>query len=255
MLLLASPARAGVDVLRVCADPDLMPYSNVRGEGFENRIVQLAAQELGVRVEYTWRSRRSAEDALKRGACDAAPGVSGTRYGLAVTRPYYRAGYVFVTLKDRGLRLATLDDGALRALKIGVQLSRLGSYDTPVVHALARRGLIDHIVGYPETSDDPAWIGFRSRMIAAVDDGEVDVLVAWGPLAGYEARQARHPLALSPIPSDLSALYPMTADVSFAVREGDEELRDRLDAALAKRAAEIAALLEGFGLPPARAAF
>src|SRR6185437_14500366 len=101
-----------------------LPFSNSRGEGFENRLVQLVAAELHARVQYTWWAQRRGyvRNTLKDRRCDLWPGVATQVDMVATTRPYYRSTYVFLTRADRHLRIASFDDPALRRLKIGVQM-------------------------------------------------------------------------------------------------------------------------------------
>ena len=141
----ALAARSGTgrsaDALRVCADPNNLPFSNNRGEGFENRIAVLIARDLGTRVEYTWWAQRRGfvRNTLNAGSCDVILGVP-TGYGMVrTTRPYYRSTYVFVTRRDRGLHISSLDDPALRTLRVGVHLIGDDYANSPAAHSLAPR--------------------------------------------------------------------------------------------------------------------
>ena len=128
--------------LRVCADPNNLPFSNDRGEGFENKIAELIAAELGAELKYTWWAQRRGfvRNTLKAGDCDLWPGVISGFELLATSRPYYRSTYVFVTREDRDLDIASFDDPRLRQLTIGVQMIGNDAMNTPPAHALARRG-------------------------------------------------------------------------------------------------------------------
>lgn len=255
VLLLALAMLAGCSpepkVLRVCADPNNLPFSNRAGEGFENRLAQLVAHDLGMTVEYTWWAQRRGyvRNTLKEGQCDVWPGVATQVEMLATTQPYYRSTYVFVTRADRHLAIASLDDPQLRSLRIGVQMIGDDSSNTPPTHALARRGIVQNVRGYMLYGDyskpnPPAAI------VEAVDRGEVDVAVVWGPLAGYFARRAEHPLDLRPVTPWLDGpQWPMVFDISMGVRKDDVALRDRLDEVLARRAPEVRDLLTSYGVP------
>lgn len=257
VLLLALAMLAGCSpepkVLRVCADPNNLPFSNRAGEGFENRLAQLVARDLGMTVEYTWWAQRRGyvRNTLKAGECDVWPGVATQVEMLATTQPYYRSTYVFVTRADRRLAIASLDDPQLRSLRIGVQMIGDDSSNTPPTHALARRGIVENVRGYMLYGDysrpnPPAAI------VDAVDRGEVDVAVVWGPLAGYFAKRAQHPLDLRPVTPWLDGpQWPMVFDISMGVRKDDIALRDRLDEVLARRAPEVAELLSAYGAPRA----
>src|SRR4051794_25389642 len=149
VLLLASCAPKQ-QVLRVCADPNNLPFSNARGEGFENKLVDLVARDLGAKVQYTWWAQRRGyvRNTLKDRRCDLWPGVATQVEMLATTRPYYRSSYVFVTRADRNLEIASFDDPRLKQVKIGVQMIGDDASNTPPTHALARRGVIDNVRGY-----------------------------------------------------------------------------------------------------------
>jgi mxaJ protein len=249
----AEPARIAIPagVLRVCADPNNLPFSNRRGEGFENAIVELLARDLGRRVEYTWWAERRGfvRNTLKAGLCDLVPGLpSGSELAL-VTRPYYRSTYVFVTRRSRGLHLRSFDDPRLARLRIGVQMIGNDAANSPPAHALARRGMVANVVGYTLYGDyrdpDPP-----ARIVAAVARGEVDAAVVWGPLAGYFARQAAVPLALAPVEPQIDLPFlPFVFDIAMGVRRGDNALRDQIDAALEREAPAIGRILDRYGVP------
>src|SRR5205823_11316691 len=131
-------------VLRVCADPNNLPFSNERGEGFENKIAELLAHELNERVEYTWWAQRRGffRNTLKSGVCDVVIGVPAGFEMALTTKPYYRSTYVFLYRKDRGLKINSLDDPILKTLRIGVQIIGDDITNAPPAHALTRRHTI-----------------------------------------------------------------------------------------------------------------
>jgi mxaJ protein len=247
----AAPGKTPSPVLRVCADPNNLPFSNRQGEGFENAIVERIARDLGRRVEYTWWAERRGfvRNTLKAGLCDLIPAVpSGFEMGLA-TRPYYRSTYVFVSRRDRKLGLRSFDDPRLARWKIGVQMIGNDGANSPPAHALARRGRIANVVGYTVYGDyrEP---NPPARIVQAVARGEVDAAVVWGPLAGYFARRSRVPLVLTPVEPQIDLPYlPFVFDIAMGVRRGDEALRDQVDAALEREAPAIGRLLDRYGVP------
>jgi mxaJ protein len=141
--------------LRVCADPNNLPFSNRKGEGFENHLAQLIAGELDATVRYTWFPQRRGfiRNTLAADSCDVIMGIPEHSERVLTTRPYYRSTYVFVSRKDRGLKIRSFDDPALRKLKIGVQLIGDDYHNTPPVHALSRRGIVGNLVGYSVYGD------------------------------------------------------------------------------------------------------
>jgi mxaJ protein len=241
-------------VLRVCADPNNLPFSNEKREGFENKLVDLVAKDLGASVQYIWHAQRrgNVRETLNAGLCDVVPGV-GSIEMLATTRPYYRSTYVAVTRADRKLVIDGFDDPRLETLKIGVQLIGDDGANTPPAHALMRRGIIANVRGYMVYGDysdpDP-----QAAIVKAVASGEVDLAFVWGPVAGWFAAQQSVPLAITPLarPFDGPQL-PMVFDVSMGTRRADPALREALEGALARHAPEVRALLAGYRVPLAPA--
>ena len=253
--LLALPASgesAGVKgELRVCADPNNLPFSNEKREGFENRIAELVAKDLHAEVRYTWWAQRRGflRSTLKAGLCDVVMGLPSRVEMALPTRPYYRSTYVFVSRTDRKLDLRSLDDPRLKRWRVGVQIIGDDYANSPPAHALALRGIVDNVVGYSVLGDysrpNPP-----SRIVEAVANGEIDVAIVWGPLAGYFGSRESVPLSLTPVSpeSDLPFL-PFSFDISLAVRRGDDALRKKLDAILVRRRPEIDRILASYGVP------
>ena len=235
----------------MCADPNNLPFSDSTGGGFENRLATLVAREMNGRVAYTWWAQRRGfvRNTLNARECDVIMGVPEEFELTAVTRPYYRSAYAFVSRRDRHLRIHSLDDSSLRHLTIGVQLVGDDYANAPPAHALARRGIVTNVRGYNVQADyrlpsPPA------RIIEAVANGDVDIAVAWGPLAGYFASRQTVPLDVVPIAEmvDPPAL-PLAFDIAMGVRRGDHALRDTLNAILARRRPSIDSLLVAYGVP------
>jgi mxaJ protein len=237
--------------LRICADPNNLPFSNRRLEGFENRIADLVARDLGAQVRYTWWAQRRGfvRNTLKAGLCDVILGLPEGFDQALITQPYYRSTYVFVTRRDRGLPIRSFDDPRLKRLRVGVQLVGNDATNTPPAHALSRRGIVANVVGYTLYGDyskenPPA------RIVEAVESGDIDVAAVWGPLAGYFARRSRIPLFVTPVspafdPPGLRLLF----DIGMGVRRGDVARRDALDGVLRRRRVQIARILEQYGVP------
>lgn len=236
--------------LRACADPNNLPFSNEAGEGFENRIVSLIAQELGAEVRYVWWAQRRGflRNTLKAEACDLVPGLPANLEGVRTTTPYYRSSYVFVARAD-GPDIESFDDPVLRDVKIGVHLIGDDGSNTPPAHALSRRGIVDNVRGYMIYGDysDP---NPPARILKALADGEIDVAIVWGPLGGYFAERESVPLKVVPVSPVLDGpQLPMAFDISMAVRKEDEALRQEIDAALARRRPDVDAVLAAYGVP------
>ena len=238
-LLFAAFARAGE--LRVCADPAAMPSSDARKQGYDNRIAEVVARDLGATLVYTWQrnGRGFVRDVLNKSVCDVVLGVPSDVRAMLTTVPYYRSTYVFVTRRDRELELHTFEDPQLRRLKIGVQV--LSEEYAPPGQALGRHGLATNIVGY-DTTDEAASI------MKAVYRGKVDTAIVWGPLAGYYA--LRHPRRLTITPTPVAdPPLPMAFSISLGVSKRRPDLRDRLNTVLSRHKSEISRILRSYGVP------
>jgi len=238
--------------LRVCADPNSLPYSNEKREGFENRIAELVARELKAVPRYTWWAQRRGyiRNTIRAGLCDVYIGMPTGLDMLLLTRPYYRSTYAFVT-KRSGPRIASFDDPKLKRLRVGVQIIGDDYANAPPAEALTHRGIVKNVRGYTVIGDyheaNPP-----SRIVRAVANGEVDVAVVWGPLAGYFARKSAVPLRVVPVSPEVDVPYlPFVFDIGMAVRRGDNVLRDSLDAVIARRQRDIDRILADYGVPRA----
>ena len=236
--------------LRVCADPQNMPFSNDRLEGFENRIAALIAKDFGAAPSYIWWGQRQGfirntmNATLEEGRCDLVIGVPAQYDLVRTTKPYYRSTYVFVYPKHRGWTIASLDDPRLKKLKIGVHLLGDDS-NPPPEHELSKRRVVDNVVGfntfYSDTNPPRA-------IVDAVAGGRVDLAIVWGPVAGYYAKQQRVPMDIVPVPSGKGDL-PFAFDISIGVKKGNDALFARIERLLENRKAEITKILEDYGVP------
>lgn len=243
--------QAGGDAFRVCADPNNLPFSNDGAAGFENKLAELFAKELGQSVSYTWWAQRrgNIRNTLKAGKCDVLMGVPIGLAMVETTHPYYRASYVFVSRSDRHLDIASITDPRLKELKIGVELIGDDGFNTPPAHALAEQGIVSNVRGYMVYGDyrqaDPP-----ARIVEAVERGDIDIAAVWGPLAGYSARQS--PVELNIVPmvgTERFAPLLFQFDIAIGVRKGDGERRAVLDDLIAHNAAQIEQLLAEYGVP------
>jgi len=250
LIFTAMNAAAAPRALTVCADPNNMPFSNRQQQGFENKIMDLIAKDLGARITYVWWAQRRGyvRSTLNEAKCDIWPGVAMGAGMVASTQPYYRSTYVFVTRADGALDKLTLDDPRLKTAAIGVQLIGNDSMNTPPAHAIANRGIIDNVRGFMLYGDyerpNPP-----SAIIEAVENKAIDVALAWGPLAGYFAQKSRVPLRLEAIRPASDPRWPMEFDVSMGVRHGDTALVDQVNAALAREKPRIDAILTAYHVP------
>lgn len=253
LLTLICASASAVDtnklVLRIAADPNNLPFSNERLEGFENRIADLIAKQLGAEIQYNWRAQRRGffRETLKANEADLVMGVPSDFERAAPTKPYYTSTYVFVTKKDRKLDLRNLDDPRLRTLRIGVQVIGDDYANTPPAHGLASRGIITNVFGYT-LYGNYAEPNPPSQIISAVERGEIDVALVWGPLAGFFAAQARTPLEVRAIEST-ERDSDLVFSIAIGCRRKDQELRKKVETILAKHRGEIDAILAEYHVP------
>jgi mxaJ protein len=251
-LALLGPSRTQAlpGTLRVCADPNNLPFSDQEGAGFENELARLLARDRGQRLEYTWwpQHRGALRNTLNAGLCDVVMGVPTSLDHLATTRPYYTSSYVFVTRAEQALDVRSFDDARLRRLKIGVQLVGDDYANTPPVHALSARGIVDNVRGYSVLGD------YGQRMPAApilrdVEAGVLDLAIVWGPFAGFYAQRSRVKLELVPTPARDGEL-PLRFAIGMGTRRSEPRLLQELDAFIARRQHAIDAIVRRYGAAP-----
>lgn len=230
--------------LKVCGDPDNLPFSNKKSEGFENKIAEVIAKELGTELIYFWwpHQRGLVRGALRPGLCDVMISIPQGWDQVLWTKPYYRSAYVLIYPKNRGLQIKSLDDPILKRLKIGVYIN------TPPAEALANRDIRANVVGYSlfegsanERSEKP---------IQDLIGGKIDVVLDWGPMAGHVVKQLNgsSPLEVVLLQGGEPGI-PFTFEFSMGVKEGNTALKAELEAAISTRHAEIRKILENYGVP------
>ena len=233
--------------IRVCADPDNLPFSHRDESGFENRIARLVADEMGAQLRYEWLPfiRGYVRKTMGAGLCDVFIGVPKEFERVMTTRPYYRSSFAWIE-GPRARGIDALDDPRLANLRLGVQLVGNDLAATPPAHALARAGYVDNVRGFTVMGDGPA----AQRLVRAVASGDLDAGLAWGPQAAwFAAREGRElDVRVAHAPAGLED-QPFEFDISMGVRRGDRGLRDELDVILEKRRVDIDAILAAYGVP------
>ena len=237
--------------LRVCSDPNNLPFSNDKQEGFENKIAELIAREMNLKLEYTWWAQRRGfvRETLKSDRCDLIVGMPSSSELALTTAPYYRSTYVFVWRTDRALNIRSFDDAVLHKLRIGVQMIGDDFANSPPAHALTNRKIVDNVKAY-SVYGDYSQPNPPARVVEAVAKREVDVAVVWGPTAGFFVKQEHLPLTLAPVTPQIDLPYlPFVYDISMGVRRGDDAFKERLETILENRRAEIGKILSDYGVP------
>jgi mxaJ protein len=230
--------------LKVCADPDNLPYSNSKQEGFENKIAELIAKDLGKRLSYQfWYDRMGfIRNTLNAKRCDVIIGTVSGNDMVRTSKPYYRSGYVFVYRKDSGYDIKDWDSPDLRKGIIGV----VGQ--TPPSRPIADKGLMANARPYRIQRDlnlPPSFL---------IDDlvkGDIDIAIVWGPIGGYYAKQSKIPLVVVPAPEyeDVNAHGKEYWNISLGVRKKDKERMAMLQDVLDRRKADIDKILDDYGIP------
>ena len=244
---LASSMQPAQAALRVCADPDYLPYSNRAGAGFENKIAEAVAKALGEPLEYTWENTRAhggfpefLARTLDANKCDVVMNIPyGSREELT-TQPYYVSSYVFIFKKNKNYDIRSMDSGILKRIKIGFES------DTPAEGGLKMRGLVPAAIAFDVASDSAQ---SPVVMLNALDNGQIDVLITWEPAIGAFLQQ--HPdLEVVAVPNarTLGSPEQYAFPMSMGVRQGDESLRTRLDDVIAAHQPELTSILSQHGV-------
>jgi mxaJ protein len=235
----------GTDPLRVCADPNYMPFSNSSGAGFENKIAEAVGRDLGRPVTFYWASMRGDEEfgqylaeTLKAHKCDLLVDVPYALVDAKTTKPYYISSYVFIYKKSKGYDLTSLDSPVLKRVKIGYEA------DTPVEDGLKLRGLTPGQKPFM-TAD----LADRqpSAIVDAVEDGSIDVGMSWDPAVAYYA--ARHPdLQITVVPNSRTTGSPeqYTFPMSMATRTDDSTLNRELNSVIVNHRADLESVLRSY---------
>jgi mxaJ protein len=238
------PEAVTSDVLRVCADPANMPFSNRRREGFENRIADIVAAELGIPVRYYWSPQGPGfvRNTLQTGLCDLIMGYASGADAVQHTNPYYRSVYVLVVKKGSDLDgVETLADPRLKHRRIGVTAA------TPPVDHLMARGLMAEAQTYALLVDrrheSPGEV-----MIADVVNGTIDAAILWGPIGGYYAKRATAALSVMPLVKE-EGPPPLSFRITLGIRPGEQDWKHRLNEVLRKRRNDIVEVLSDYGVP------
>lgn len=229
--------------LRVCADPANLPFSNDKGEGFENKIASLFADRLGLPLEYVFfpDTVGFVRNTLRARRCDLVMGSVASADQVQSTAPYYRSAYVMLTRTADGIDADRIDTPALRGKKIGL-IAR-----TPPATVIAQAGMAAQIHPYPlfvDTRIDAP----GADMVADLLAGQIDVALLWGPIAGHHAARHEGLLRMTPLLHESSAAR-MDYYITMAVRPGEDAWRSRVNALINGNQAAINAILQAFHVP------
>ncbi len=243
-------------VLKVCQDPNNLPFSNLKGEGYENRIAELFARDLGVPLRYfsfpnrlafirnTLRYRLPGEDYR----CDVVLGVPAEFDQVSATKAYYRSTYALVFPKGKGLDAVKNSDDLLALPAETQRKLRIGVFDrSPAALWLVRHELVDRGVPYPIMSPDPDQ--YPGQLIERdLAQGKIDAAIVWGPIAGYFATRVRSP-ELMVVPMKSEPGLPFEFSMAMGVRHGEPKWKAVVEGFLARNQAQILAILREYAVP------
>ncbi len=229
---------------KVCADPDNMPYSNSKQEGFEDKIASVLAQELGKKLSFQYAYYRQGflRNTLNANRCDYVMSTTSDNDSMRTSVPYYRSGFVFVYRKSSGYNITDWDAPDLRKGIIGI----VGQ--SPPTRPLADHNLMENARPYRLQRD----LNFPpSQLVDDLVKGDIDVAIVWGPIAGYFAKQAAIPLVVVPIPEyeDKNVKGKENWNISIGVRNKDKARAEELNKAIENRQADIDKILDQYGVP------
>jgi mxaJ protein len=231
--------------LRVCADPNNLPYTNEQGEGLDNKLVDLIAEQLDAQVTYEWFAQgiNMVQRKLRDGDCDLILGVGESYQGMLSTLAYYQSTFIFAYRDGENYAVETLDDPVLRSLRLASETAGIPPYQSLVNRNLSEKTLVID-------SRNLSQGVLISPILEAVADGQVDVAILWGPLAGYFNQKRVKPLKIVPLlPEFELPATSMIYAVTMIVRPGDDALRDRLNFVIANNWERIQQLLQSYGFP------
>ncbi len=244
IFLLSCACAFAAQPLRICADPDNLPFSNRLGQGIDNQIAVMVAHDLGRTPAFVWtRSRRGfLREQFNRNRCDLLMGVPQGLKGVATTEPYYRSSYVFVTRRREHLQITSFTDPRLNGRRIGLQM--LEENLSPPSIPLIRSGHASQLVGFESFGSE------ADSIVRAVATGRVGVAVVWGPTAGYFAGTEHLPVDLRPVaPAFDRSGIPFQYSIAMAVHKNDITLRDALNRSINRLQPQIATVLRNAHVP------
>jgi quinoprotein dehydrogenase-associated probable ABC transporter substrate-binding protein len=237
------PEAVDRSAFRVCSDPSNLPFSNDKGEGFENKVAELLAKKLDVPLKYTWypNSIGFLRNTLRARRCDVVMGIVTGAELVQTTNPYYRSAYVMVTRKADNIAADKIEDPALKNLKIGLNAG------APPADIVAQSGLAAHVRPYDLYVDTRVQTPGKD-MINDLAKKEIDVALLWGPIAGYFAAQHGDELKVTPLLNEPKK-NRMEFYITLAVRPGENKWKNDLNNLLRENKAEIDKILRDFHVP------
>ncbi len=242
---------------KVCADPFSLPSSNREGEGYENKIARLFADDLKLPLKYTWfpqrlgfirNTLRNDDGGTGKYKCDVVMGVPANFELAATTKPYYRSSWAIVYAKGRGWDQIESQEDLINLPPERRKNLRIGVFDrSPAAIWLAQHDLLDNMVPYPIMSGDAR--AYPGEIIEEdlVQD-KIDLTFVWGPIAGYFAKRVAQP-AIAVIPAHSEPGVRFDYSIAMAVRFGEKEWKEQIQGLIDKHRDAIRGILVEYGVP------
>lgn len=229
--------------LRVCADPNNLPFSNENLQGFENKIIALIAEKLDKPVTYTWfpQTVGFVRNTLQLHECDLISGITTTNERVQNTNPYYHSIYTLVYAKENIALPVDFSHQIFQQKKIGIVAG------TPAASLMAKYGLLGNIQPY-QLMVDTRYYSAGKQMIEDIENGNIDAAIIWGPIAGYLSLGAKKELAVVPLIEESKSLQ-LDFSITMAVRFNDQEWKEQINNVLSQNKAEIYSILREFNVP------
>jgi quinoprotein dehydrogenase-associated probable ABC transporter substrate-binding protein len=237
-----------IKTLRVCADPGNMPQSNDKREGYQNKIIDIIAADLGATVDFFWRpyhERGLTRETFQNDECDILLDMPVELQSLLTSEPIYRTTYVLAYRNDRNYNFESLDDPKLKDLRVGV------FQHSGIREALVRRGYKNldlHVIAYNTdmVEENQPW-----KQVEKVTNGELDVAAVWGPFAGWLPKMKGAPITIQPV-NMWENEVPLEFDLAIGMLRNNVLLKYMIDWSLTRKAKEIEAVLKDYGVPLVR---
>jgi quinoprotein dehydrogenase-associated probable ABC transporter substrate-binding protein len=238
-----SPDLVSQTDLRVCADPSNLPFSNDKGQGYENKIAELVARDLHLHVSYTWfpDSQGFVRATLMKNRCDVIIGTVAGVEDMATTDSYLHTGYVMATRAADNITTNRVSDWRIAGRRFGLIAA------TPPTNLVVQHNLMDQTAIYQLIVDTRLDQPGRA-MMTDLSEGRVDVALIWGPIAGFYAKQSKTPLRITFLDPEDSKVR-LDYHIAMGVRQGDVAFRRRLNSVIVKDKADITHILRDYGVP------
>ena len=234
--------------LRICADPNNLPYSNQNNEGYENKIADLFAKKLGnIPVMYSWYPMTSGfvRRTLDAKTCDLIVTFPAIHEFVQNSNPFYNSSYVLMSLEEKDIKIKTLSDPQIKEKKYKIGIIS----GTPPSSYVPKYKLFDQVKFYRQAADprkQKPWVDVTNDLV----DGKIDIGILWGPYAGYEAKKAKKPIKIVPLTKEeITSRGKLVYRFTMGIRRNAPEWEKTINNLIKDNQEEINQILRGYGIP------